>query len=141
MDPNTYFDSNDMSKQKNIENKPYRDLIECLMYLMLCTSPEISEAVNLCRAYYQNKPSEELWTVLKRILRYLKGTLDYILYFKDNNHTLIGFAYLDWAVDTTNRKSTSGFMFKVFGSSVCWSTKKQYAIATSSTDEELHSII
>lgn len=135
MDPNTYFDDNDTLKQKNIENKPYRELIVCLMYIMLCIRPDISAALNF-HSRYQNKPSEELNTALKGILRYLKGTLYQKWHLKDNNLKLIGFADSDLTGDTTDRKSTSRFMFKVTESSVCWSTKDQSTVATLPTDTE-----
>lgn len=63
-----------------IENKPIRELIGCLMYVMLGTRPDLSASVNFC-SRLQSKPSNQLWKMLKRILRYIKGTLDYELFF------------------------------------------------------------
>lgn len=68
---------------------------------------------------------------------YIKGTLDYELFFDNKDQTkLIGFADSDWAGDVTDRKSTTGFMFKVFGGTVCWSTRKRSTVAVSSTEAE-----
>lgn len=53
---------------------PCRNLVGCLMYAMLCTRPDICFAVNLL-SRYQSKNNKELWQNLKRILRYVKGSL------------------------------------------------------------------
>lgn len=49
---------------------------------------------------------------------------------------LEGYADSDWAGDETDRKSATGFLFKVFGGTVCWSTKKQSTVSISSTESE-----
>lgn len=116
--------------------KPVRELVGCLMYVMLGTRPDLSVAVNLC-SRYQTKPTEKLWKALKRILRYIKGTMDFQLFYaKNNGAELVGFADSDWAGDEQDRKSTTGFLFKAFGSIICWNTKKQSTVAVSSTEAE-----
>lgn len=64
-----------------IEVKPYRELVGCLIYLMIYTRPDISTAINYC-SRFQNCATESHCNYLKRILRYIKGTLDYGLYFQ-----------------------------------------------------------
>jgi hypothetical protein len=87
---------------------------------------------------FQNKPGKDHFLGLKRILRYLKGTLDYKLrYTKDDDCRLIGFADADYANDQNDRKSVSGYIFKVFGNTISWSTKKQPTVSLSSTEAEL----
>lgn len=49
---------------------------------------------------------------------------------------LVGFADSDWAGDEEDRKSTTGFLFKVFGATICWCTRKQSTVAISSTEAE-----
>jgi len=103
---------------------------------MFGTHPDLSTSVNFC-SRLQNKPSNQLWKILKRILRYIKGTLDYELFYCNyNKNKLVGYADSDWAGDETDRKSTTGFLFKLFGSTVCWNTKKQSSVAVSSTEAE-----
>ncbi|KAK9687548.1 hypothetical protein QE152_g36174 [Popillia japonica] len=108
-------------------HKPIRELIGSLMYLMLATRPDLSTAVNIYSRYQQN-PSEQVWKGLKRILRYLKGTADFELFYPKNTDTkLVGFADADWAGDQEDRKSTTGYLFKVFGGTICWSTNLGFA--------------
>lgn len=72
------------------------------------------------------------------IVRYLSGTMNHCLSFTrdDQAKPLVGFADADWATDTEDRKSVSGFVFQVFGSTVTWSSKKQTTVATSSSEAE-----
>lgn len=124
------------SKGEVVKDKPVRQLIGCLMYAALGTRPDINAALNYC-SRFQSKPTEALWSALKRILRYVSGTLNLELFFDKNiGIELIGYADADWAGDESDRKSTSGHIFKVFGSTVCWSTRKQSTVAVSSTEAE-----
>jgi hypothetical protein len=70
-------------------------------------------------------------------LRYIQGTINLGLHFKKKSGkcALVGYADSDWAGDL-DRKSTSGYLFKVYGASVCWVTKKQSTVALSSTEAE-----
>lgn len=115
--------------------RPIRELVGSITHLMLCTRPDLSSSINIC-SRYQDKPSEALWTCLKRILRYIKGTADFELCYNKCNEKLIGYADSDLGGDATDRKSTSGYPFKVFGCLVSWNTKKQKCVAISSTEAE-----
>ncbi|XP_051165699.1 uncharacterized protein LOC127284346 [Leptopilina boulardi] len=68
------------------------------------------------------QPSTADWTEVKRVFRYLKGAKDYELRLgeKNNKTGLIGFANADWAEDGKDRKSNSGYLFKLNGSSISW---------------------
>ncbi|KAK9752245.1 hypothetical protein QE152_g4344 [Popillia japonica] len=115
--------------------KPVRELIGCLMYLMLATRPDLSISINLCSRQQQN-PTETLWKNLKRILRYLKGTINYGLFFsKEDSGTIKGYADSDWGGDQKDRKSTTGYMFQTFGATVCWNTRKQNSLQYAGTPE------
>ena len=118
---------------------PCRNLIGCLMYVMLCTRPDLSVAVNILSRYL-TKNNKELWQCLKRVLRYLKGSIDIKLnYMRGNyNDLLIGYVDSDWGGnDEKDRKSTTGFLFKLFEQcTICWSTKRQLSVAASSTEAE-----
>jgi hypothetical protein len=69
----------------------------------------------------------------------LKGTLDYgLLFTSDMNgsDTFYGYSDADWAGDLDTRRSTSGYVFKIGGSTISWSSKKQATVAKSTTEAE-----
>lgn len=118
---------------------PCRNLIGCLMYAMLCTRPDLCTAVNLL-SRYQNKCNKELWLCLKRVLRYVKGTIDIKLIYKRNKNygeKLTGYVDADWASNELDRRSTTGCLFKLFENcTVTWITRRQNSVAVSSTEAE-----
>lgn len=117
-------------------DQPYRELLGSLMYIMLCVRPDICFPVGYLGRYQQN-PTEAHWQSLKRVVRYLKGSAKTVLKFQRNDaEPLIGFADADWAADSEDRKSVSGYVFKVFGSTVSWCSKKQTTVAISSSESE-----
>ena len=67
-----------LEEEKEMSNVPYSSAVGSLMYAMLCTRPDICFAVGLV-SRYQSNPGREHWKAVKRILRYLKGTMDYHL--------------------------------------------------------------
>lgn len=119
--------------------KQYRSLLGCLMYISICTRPDISFAVNRL-ARFVSHPTAELWTAAKRILRYLQGTSDYGLAFKGESTsetpTLIGFSDASWADQDANRCSTTGILFQLGQCTIAWSSYVQKGVATSSTEAE-----
>lgn len=118
-------------------DKPYREMLGSLMYVMLTVRPDMCFAVGFMGRYQQN-PSEENWQALKRVVRYLKGTMDHTLVFKKdaNAKRIVGYADADFAGDVGDRKSVSGYLFKVYGCSVSWCSKKQTTVATSTSEAE-----
>lgn len=80
----------------------------------------------------------------KRILRYLKGTIDYCLRYEkrgEEQFNLIGFVGADWAGDPIDRKSFTGYLFKLGGNPISWESKKQHSVALSSTEAEYVGLI
>ena len=119
-----------------INQHEYQSAIGSLMYLSVSTRPDISYAVSSL-ARFSSKPTKEHWTALKRLLRYLKGSTKYgILYMKGGTSECIGFSDADWAGDTNDRKSTSGYVFMLSGGAVSWSSKKQKCVALSTAEAE-----
>ncbi|KAM3753912.1 hypothetical protein ACB098_03G127700 [Castanea mollissima] len=73
----------------------------------------------------------------KRILRYLKGTLDYgLLYSPSKDFKLVGYSDSDWAGDTDDRKSTTGFVFYMGNTAFTWTSKKQPIVTLSACEAE-----
>lgn len=101
---------------KNDTNFPYQQLIGALMYLAVLTRPDISFCVSYL-SQFNNCFDESHWKCAKRVLRYLKGTKNHGLTFtKTDILELEGFVDADWAADITDRKSFTGFCFKLSGS-------------------------
>lgn len=125
------------SKEQTTD-KPYRELVGCLMYLMVTSRPDICVAVSYF-AGFQCGATEEHWVHLKRVLRYLKGTIDYKMVYRrtESVEMLEAYADADWGNDPNDRRSVSGFVIKLFGSTVTWATKKQSSVALSTTEAEL----
>lgn len=113
-----------------------RQLIGSLMYAMLGTRPDICFAVSYL-SRFQDCANEDVWKGLKRILRYVKGTIGLKLIFKKGEDIpLVGFTDADWGGDQHDRKSTSGYIMMVYGCTVSWSSTKQQCVSLSSTEAE-----
>jgi hypothetical protein len=96
-------------------------------------------------------PKKEHMMIAKRVLRYLKGTLDFGVYYKrstdanllgytdshyigdENDRNLLGYTDSDYARDVDDRKSTSDYVFLLSGAAICWSSRKQGIVTLSST--------
>ena len=83
--------------------------------------------------------SKAHWTGVKRIIRYLKGTIDFVLNFlcaNDENPQAIGHSDADWTGDLDTRRSTSGYVFQIGKSTVSWCSKRQATVSKSTTEAE-----
>ena len=128
--------------QEKPSDHPVRNLIGSLMYLILVSRPDICFAINYF-SRFQDRPSKAVWIGLKRILQYLYATKDLKLVYKrsDLNLGLQGFVDSDWASDTYDRKSTSGYCFFFNQKLIQWGTKKQDTIASSTCEAELNALV
>ncbi|XP_073018180.1 uncharacterized protein [Primulina eburnea] len=120
---------------KGVDNTLYRSIIGSLLYLT-ATRPDIMFIVCLC-ARYQADPKISHLKALKRILRYIAGTLEFGLWYThDTNTNLVGFSDSDWAGDLDDRKSTSGGCFYLGNNLVSWASKKQNCVSLSTAESE-----
>jgi ribonuclease HI len=100
-----------------------------------------AHAVNVVSKYNRN-PGQAHWMAVKRIFRYLKGTINQPLVFIAKDTLLNGqlnvsvFSDADWAGDVDDRRSTSGYVVRIGQSTVMWSTKKQKTVSLSSAEAE-----
>lgn len=123
-------------------SEPYKELIGCLTYVAMTSRPDLCASVNHF-SQFQSCATDEHWKHLKRILRYIKSTIDLKLTFPKSHKyddTVTGYADADWANDINDRKSISGYVFKVYTSLVSWATKKQPTVSLSSTEAEFISL-
>ena len=114
---------------------PYANAVGSLMYAMMCTQPNICYAVVLV-SRFQSNPGLAHWKAVKRILRYIKGTTDYVLCYQGSDLCMIGYSDVDWGSDLDERKSTSGYAFLLNNGAITWSSKKQPCIALSTIEAE-----
>ncbi|GJW44630.1 retrovirus-related pol polyprotein from transposon TNT 1-94 [Tanacetum coccineum] len=120
---------------KAVDPTRYRGMIGTLMYLT-SSRPDLVFVVCMC-ARYQEKPTEKHLHAVKRIFRYLRGTINMgMWYSKDSCIALIAFADADHAGCQDTSKSTSGSMQLLGERLVSWSSKKQKSTAISSTKAE-----
>lgn len=123
-------------KAENCNDKlDFRNLIGCLMYVSVCTRPDIAHSVSVL-SQFNNCYNESHWKAAKRVLRYLKGSLNYTLKFQKSGMDLSGYVDADWANSEFDRRSYTGYIFKIGNSVISWESRKQKTIALSSTEAE-----
>lgn len=133
MTPDYLKDNNESKQLPN--NTKYREVIGCLLYLSTISRPDISTAVGILSRRV-NEPSEKDWNAVKNVIRYLKHTKDLKLKLMATDYSVTIFVDADWAGDSEDRKSTSGFVINFGNSPIIWGSKKQKSTALSSTEAE-----
>ncbi|XP_055522372.1 uncharacterized protein LOC129716564 [Wyeomyia smithii] len=114
----------------------YRSLVGGLLYLACNTRPDVAACTAILGRKFSD-PTEADWTAAKRVLRYLKKTVNYSLRLGgDLRQPLVGYSDSDWAGDVNSRKSTSGFVFFHGGALISWASRLQTSIALSSMEAE-----
>lgn len=113
----------------------YKQMVGSLMYLT-ATRPDLMYVVCLTSRYME-KPTEVHLQAAKRIMRYLRGTVNFgILYSSQGKEELIAYTDSDYAGDIDDRKSTSGYVFLLGTGAISWSSKKQPVVTLSTTEAE-----
>lgn len=123
-------------KDETLLNVPFREAVGSLLFLSMVTRPDIAFAVNAVSQHCNNYQRPH-WEAVKRIIKYLKGTLDFGIKFESGKGTrLVGFADADFAGESITRKSTSGWLLKLNDCPIIWGSRKQKAIALSTAEAE-----
>ena len=113
---------------------PYASAIGSLMYVMVCTRPDIAQAVGAV-SRYMNNPGKLHWEAVKWILRYLRGTTSKALCFKGGD-ILTGYVDADLAGNVDIRRSTTGYVYTLGGTAVSWGSQLQKIVSLSTTEAE-----
>ncbi|PRQ43601.1 putative RNA-directed DNA polymerase [Rosa chinensis] len=113
----------------------FKQIVGSLMYIT-ASRPDLMFVVSLI-SRFMSQPTELHFQAAKRVLRYLKETVNYgIFYKKEGNNKLIAYTDSDYVGDLEDRKSTSGYVFMLSGGVVSWSSKKQPIVTLSTTEAE-----
>nr|GFA41842.1 uncharacterized mitochondrial protein AtMg00810-like [Tanacetum cinerariifolium] len=121
--------------RKPIDHTDYRSMIGSLMYIT-SSRPDIMFATCMC-ARYQANPNEHHVSAVKRIFRYLKGTINLGLWYpKDSGFDLTAYSDADHAGYHLDRKSTSVSVQFLGDKLVCWSFKTQNYVSISTAESE-----
>jgi hypothetical protein len=117
----------------------YRSLAGALQYATL-TRPEIAYAVQqVC--LHMHDPKEPHFHLIKRILRYLKGTIHHgLLIHSSSSHSLTAYSDADWAGCPDTRRSTSGFCMFLGDNLISWSSRRQTTVSRSSAEAEYRAV-
>lgn len=120
---------------ERIDETFYKQIIGSLMYITT-TRPDLQFTVSLL-SRYMSRPTKLHLQAVKRVLRYLKGTMDYGIWYKRGGAgELLVYTDSDFAGDIDSRKSTSGYVFLMDNADVAWLSKKQPIVTLSTTEAE-----
>ncbi|KAM1977528.1 hypothetical protein ACFX16_014315 [Malus domestica] len=122
-------------KEEKVDPTFFKSLVGSLRYLTY-TRPDILYVVGLVSRYMENPTTTHLKTA-KRILRYLKGTVNFGLFYSSSyNYKLAGSSDSDWTGDSGDRKNTTGFVFFMGDTAFTWMSKKQPIVTLSTCEAE-----
>jgi hypothetical protein len=131
-------------ERSEMAGEPYLNLLGELIYVAYATRPDIAAAVGIL-AQFATNPGKQHWLGLKRILRYLKGTITYALTYTSSGggkgREITGYSDSDYANDTDDRKSRTGWVFVQNGAAISWKSQKQTLIALSASEAETYALV
>ena len=136
MEPRLKLDEG--SEEKSVDGTLFRSIVGSLRFV--CNSrPDIAYSVGLISKFMQS-PKQSHYMAAKKVLRYLKGTTEYGVWFprsiNEEEAGLIRYSNTDWKGDTIENKSTTGYLFKLSGAAVSWSSRKQPKVSLSTCEAE-----
>ncbi|GBE79025.1 hypothetical protein SCP_0202220 [Sparassis crispa] len=143
LDPNTVLEKEEPKTDDECDrDNGYASLVGSLMYAAIATRPDIAHAVQRLSSFTAN-PGMAHWTAAKCVLRYLSGTRELGIIYgpiadvkPEDQSIFVGYSDADYANDIRDRKSISGYLFKLGNGTIMWSSKKQTTVASSTTEAE-----
>ena len=127
--------SRDTGEALNKDVYTYTNLVGSMLYMSVCTRPDIAQAVGAL-SKFMAAPTTTHWQAATGVLRYLAGTKGYGITYGASAENIVGYTDADYAGDVDTRRSTTGFVFILFGGAVSWSSKRQATVAASTTEAE-----
>lgn len=133
----TPMEPNFQVEDQEVIKVPYREIIGSLLYIATISRPDIAYSVIFLSRFLE-KPTQQVWNAARRIVRYLKGTVNLNLTYETSNENFEITAYTDadWGSDQLDRKSVSGCAIFLNKNLVTWISKKQNVVAQSSCESE-----
>ncbi|XP_071728192.1 secreted RxLR effector protein 161-like [Rutidosis leptorrhynchoides] len=121
---------------EQMSHVPYASAVGSIMYVMVCTRPDIAQAVSVVSRYI-DRLGKVHWQAVQWILRYLKGTTDIGLVFDSGGNTNVtGYVDSDYAGDLDRRRSQTGYVFTLGRCAISWKATLQSTVALSTTEAE-----
>ena len=115
---------------------PYRSAIGSLMYLATCTRPDIAAAVSELSKFSQN-PGSAHWEGVKRVLRYVSGTIsDGLMYKRGAQVEVWGYSDAGHAGDKETSRGRTGYVFLSAGAAISWRSSMMKLVTHSSCESE-----
>ncbi|XP_028057635.1 uncharacterized protein LOC114261559 [Camellia sinensis] len=116
----------------------YRSIVGALQYLTI-TRPDLSLSINQA-CQHMHTPTVGHFASVKRLLRFVQGTLTHGLTFSPSSFDLQAFSDSNWAGDVLDRRSTSSYRVYLGLNLSSWSTKKQPTVSRFSIEAEYRSL-
>lgn len=129
------------SEMEDMSRVSYATAIGSLMYAMVYTRLDIAQVVGVLSQFMANLGWVH-WDAIKSVFKYLRGTLGYSICYHWNSSgaphlvCIHGFVDSDWVGDVDRRRSTSAYVFTMFGGAISWMSKRQPVVALSTTEAE-----
>ena len=136
------------AEKQEMKNCPYLAVLGSVMYLMVCTRPDIAFAVHDLAKFGQN-PGKAHWNAMRHLLRYLRGTTTLGLVLGGNEKPqlsaysvpeMVGYTDADYARDPDSRRSVTGYLLSLGRGAFVYKSCKQEATALSTCDAEWFSL-
>ncbi|XP_074287948.1 secreted RxLR effector protein 161-like [Silene latifolia] len=119
----------------SVNQEEYAKIIGSVMFLMNYTRPDIVYTVSRL-SRYTHSPNQSHWNALYRLLKYLRGTMDWGLHYSKSSCVLEGYCDANWVSDNDEIHSTSGYVFILASGAISWKYSKQSCIAKSTMESE-----
>jgi hypothetical protein len=125
-------------EREQMKNIPYINILGAIAYLAIATRLDLAYAISVLSRFSKN-PGMAHWTALKRVLRYLKGTLDIKLRYAPDPTTdelFTSYSDADHGGNPDNGRSTSGIVIKMGTGAISWMSRLQSFVTISTTEAE-----